>query len=289
MKDNRFKLTAIVAIALLAVGVGLGAASQRFREGTNPGSRAGGDREMASDHQLDIQQLMVNVIDRWQQQDGLSADITWQIDLFGQTISGTGEYTQIGRGRSQRHGLALRGHDSASSIELQQALLASAPVLWTQWRTSIEQSASMIRLNEITSVDSDMPRAGIAHLIWRLQNTYDLNQIRQIRQGDRQFLLVQGTKKKSVHHEMEVMPFLDSEAGGISILIDASTGFPHRMQWENFNGMQRKAIVTVDLLRVVGKVSDNPELLQPKTIVPDAKDQTENYRMAIMPGAGGRY
>ncbi len=289
MKDNRFKLTATVAIALLAVGVGWGAASQRYRGEDHPSSRAGGDSTSKNPRHLDIQRLLANVIDRWQQQDGLTADIEWQIELFGQTIRGTGEYTQTGQGRSQRHGLSLQADASASSIQLQQAVLSSAPVLWTQWRTNIEESASMIRLNEITSVTPHMPRAGIAHLLWRLQRTYDMDRVRHIQQGDKQFLLIQGTKKGDVRQEMNILPFLNSDARGISILMDASTGFPHRLQWENLNGTRRQAIVTVDLLRVVGKVSDNPELLHPKTIVPDAKDQTETYRLAVTAGAGGPY
>ncbi|WP_146118442.1 hypothetical protein [Blastopirellula marina] len=278
-----------MAVALLAVGVGFGAASQRFRAEGNQASRAGGDSESKNPLHLDIPRLLANVIDRWQQQDGLTADIQWQIDLFGQTIRGTGEYTQTGRGRSQRHGLSLQGDATAASIQLQQAVLSSAPVLWTQWRTNIDESASMIRLNEIASAEPNMPRAGIAHLIWRLQQTYDLDQVRHYQQSDKQFLLLQGTKKGGVTHDTPILPFLGTEAGGISILLDASTGFPHRLQWEKLNGKRRDPIVTVDLLHVTGKVSENPELLQPKTIVPDAKDQTETYRLAVTTGAGGRY
>ncbi|RCS41276.1 hypothetical protein DTL42_22175 [Bremerella cremea] len=289
MKDNRFKLTAIAAIALLAVGVGLGAASQRFRGEANPTSRAGGGSESQNPLHLNIPQLLANVIQRWQQQDGLTADVVWQVDLFGQTIHGTGEYTQTGRGRSQRHGLSLRGADSASSIQLQQAVLSTAPVLWTQWKTNIEESASMIRLNEITSVDPNMPRAGIAHLIWRLQNTYDFNTVQHIRQGEKLFLLLQGIKKAGKEQEMNLLPFLKSEADGISILLDASTGFPHRLQWETLHDSRRVPIVKVDLIHIRGQVSANTELLQPKTIVPDAKDQTETYRLAVSSGAGGRY
>lgn len=289
MKDNRFKLTAIVAIALLAVGVGLGAASQRFRGEATSTSRAGGGSESQNPLQLDIPQLLANVIQRWQQQDGLTADVEWQINLFDQTIRGNGEYTQTGRGRSQRHGLSLHGADTASSIHLQQAVLSTAPVLWTQWKTNIEESASMIRLNEVTSVDPSMPRAGIAHLIWRLQNTYDFHTVQHIRQGDKLFLLLQGTKKDDTQQGTNLLPFLKSEADGISILLDASTGFPHRLQWETVRDSKRETIVRVDLLRIRGQVSTNLELLQPKTMVPDAKDQTETYRLAVTPGAGGRY
>ena len=289
MKDNRFKLTAFLTLALLAVGVGLGTASQRMKHRGGESSRAGGPYAEKDVANIDIDRFLASIVQRWQQQDGLTADVVWQIEMFGQTIRGTGEYTQSGQGYRQRHGLVLQGEDPKSPILLQQAVLASSPVLWTQWKTSIDESASTIRLSELTSANPQMPQAGLAHLLWRLQTAYDFDHAERIMVEDREFLVVRGTKKGGLQPDSNVLPFLDANANGISLWFDASTGFPHRMKWESIEKDRRAAVVTVSLQRVRGTVSANTALLQPKKFVPDAKDQTEAYRLAVLPGAGGAY
>lgn len=289
MKDNRFKLTAFLTLALLAVGVGLGAASQRMHHRDDESSEAGGPRRNNQTTNIDIDRFLASIVQRWQQQDGLTADVVWQIEMFGQTIRGTGEYTQTGQGARQRHGLVLQGEDPKSPVFLQQTVLASSPVLWTQWKTSIDESASTIRLSELTAANPQMPPAGLAHLLWRLRNSYDFDYAQRVMQNDREFLLVRGTKKGGQRPEDDVLPFLDANANGLSLWFDASTGFPHRMKWESIEKDRRSPVVTVDLLHVRGSVSANTALLQPKRIVPGAKDQTEAYRLAVLPGAGGAY
>lgn len=289
MKDNRFKLTAFLTLALLAVGVGLGAASQRMHKHEEENARAGGPGFEKEAARIDIDRFLSSIVQRWQQQEGLTADVVWQIEMFGQTIRGTGEYTQSGQGHQQRHGLVLHGDDPKSPILLQQAVLASSPVLWTQWKTSIDESASTIRLSELTSANPQMPRAGLAHLLWRLQTSYHFDHAERVMRNEREFLLVRGTRKGGLNPENNLFPFLDANANGISLWFDASTGFPHRLKWESIEQNRRVDVVTVDLLRVRGMVSSNTALLQPKKIVPDAKDQTESYRLAVLPGAGGAY
>lgn len=289
MKDNRFKLTALIAVALLAVGVGLGYASQRFHGSNASEIGAGGSATSNGPLGLDIDLLLNNVVTRWQQVDGLTADVSWQVHLFNHTLQGTGEYTQSGRGPAQRHGIILQGTDPAAPVFFQQAMLASESVVWTQWKSSVEESASMVRLDDLAHAHPQMPRAGIAHLIWRMQQSYTFTSIEQVVQGQRQLLLVRGTKKGDASNEAALLPFLNEQANGASLLLDAASGFPHRIQWESVEPTQRKPLVTVDLIRVRGGVSHNSDLLSPKTIVPDATDQTEAYQMAVMSGAGGHY
>ena len=288
MKDNRFKLTALIAVALLAVGVGLGYASQQFRDSNASGVGAGGS---AADNRLglDIELLLDNVVTRWQQVDGLTADVSWEVHLFEHTLKGIGEYTQTGRGTSQRHGVILQSTDVHAPMFFQQAVLASESVVWTQWKTSVEESASMVRLNDLAQTHQGMPRAGIAHLVWRMQQSYTFTSIEKVVQGQRQLLLVRGTKKVDPNNQVPLLPFLDKQVEGASLLLDAASGFPHRIQWESIEHDQRKPIVTVDLIRVRSGVSANGQLLSPTTIVPDATDQTEAYRMAVMSGAGGHH
>lgn len=289
MKDNRFKLTGLIAVALLAVGVGLGYASQQFHGSNASGIGAGGSTAADNRLGLDIDLLLDNVITRWKQVDGLTADINWQVQLFDHKLQGIGEYTQSGRGSLQRHGIILKSTDAAAPMFCQQAVLASEAVVWTQWKTSVEESASMVRLDQLANGHQEMPRAGIAHLIWRMQQSYTFNSIEQVIQGDRQLLLVRGTKKVNTENKPELFPFFNEQAGGASLLLDAASGFPHRIQWESIEHKQRKPLVTVDLIHVRGGVSPNVDLLSPKTIVPDATDQTEAYQMAVMSGAGGQY
>lgn len=289
MKDNRFKLTGLIAVALLAVGVGLGYASQRFHASSASGHGAGGKATSENRLGLDIDLLLSNVVTRWQQVDGLTADIQWQVQLLGQNLQGIGEYTQTGRGASQRHGVILKGTDPEAPLFFQQAMLASESVVWSQWKTSVEESATMVRLSNLAQTHQGMPRAGIAHLIWRMQQNYKFTSVEQVVQGERQLLLVRGTKKEDAHHQVHLLPFLSEQANGISLLLDAASGFPHRIQWESIESAQRTPLVTVDLIRVRSGVSPNGDLLSPTTIVPDATDQTEAYRMAVMAGAGGRY
>lgn len=289
MKDNRFKLTGLFAVALLAIGVGLGYASQRFHDSNASGIGAGGQAASENKLGLDINLLLDNVVARWQQVDGLTADVNWQVHLFQHTLEGIGEYTQSGRGPLQRHGVILKCTDPAAPMFFQQAVLASEPVVWSQWKTSVEESASMVRLNDLAQAHHDMPRAGIAHLIWRMQQSYEFTSIEQVVQGKRQLLLVRGTKKVDANHQAALIPFLSEQAGGASLLLDAASGFPHRIQWESIDATQRKPLVTVDLLRVRDGVSNNSQLLSPTTIVPDAVDQTEAYQMAVMTGAGGHH
>lgn len=289
MKDNRFKLTALIAVALLAVGVGLGYASQRLRALDGQRLGAGGSPSASNALGLDVDLLLQNVIQRWQQVDGLTADVKWEVHLFGHNLQGIGQYTQTGQGSRQRHGIVLQGGDESSPVYFQQAILASEPVVWSQWQTSVEQSASMVRLNEIAAYEKSMPRAGIAHIVWRLSQAYSFDGVKHIVQGDRQFLLVQGTKRTDWAEGSELLPFLNQDANGASLLLDAASGFPYRIQWEAVTKDRREPLVTVQLLKVRSGVSKNQQLLAPRTIVPDAKDQTESYRMAVMSGAGGRY
>ena len=288
MKDNRFKLTGLIAVALLAVGVGLGYAAQQFHDSSASKNGAGGSTTSGNPLGLDIDLLLDNVVTRWQEVDGLTADVHWQVHLFDHTLHGVGEYTQSGSGTLQRHGVVLKNSDSVAPIFFQQVVLASEAVVWTQWKTAVEESASMVRLNELAGIHHDMPRAGIAHLIWRMQQRYTFTSIERVVQGDRQLLLVQGTEKKDGDAQPSLLPFLN-EANGVSLLLDASSGFPHRIQWETIQPTQRKPMVTVDLIRVRGGVSPNRDLLSPTTIVPDATDQTEAYQMAVSSGAGGHY
>ncbi|MBA2115843.1 hypothetical protein [Bremerella alba] len=286
MKDNRFKLTALIAVALLAVGVGLGYASQRLRDSSASGVGAGDNATSGNQLGLDIDLLLKNVVDRWQQVDALTADVNWQVHLFGHTLQGIGEYTQSGRGPAQRHGVILKSTSSVAPMFFQQAVLASEAVVWTQWKTNVEESASMVRLDDLAPAHQKMPRAGIAHLIWRMQKSYQFTSIENVVQGQRQLLLVRGSKKGDA---AALFPFLRQQPNGVSLLLDAGSGFPHRIQWESIEPTQRKPLVTVELVRVRGNVSPNSELLSPRTIVPDATDQTEAYRMAVMAGAGGHY
>ncbi len=288
MKDNRFKLTGLIAVALLAVGVGLGYAAQQFHGSNASGNGAGQSGTSANQLGLDIDLLLDNVVTRWQQVDGLTADVKWQVHLFDHILHGTGEYTQSGSGTLQRHGVLLKNTDPVAPMLFQQVVLASEAVVWTQWKTSVEESASMVRLDELAGIHKDMPKAGIAHLIWRLQQSYSFTSIERVVQADRQLLLVQGVQKKTADHQPAILPFLN-EANGISLLLDASSGFPHRIQWEKIQSTQRKPMVTIDLIHVRGGVSPNRDLLSPTTMVPDAQDQTEAYQMAVMSGAGGHY
>ncbi|PQO29210.1 hypothetical protein C5Y96_15805 [Blastopirellula marina] len=289
MKDNRFKLTGLIAVALLAVGVGLGYAAQHFHDSNASGLGAGGSAASENRLGLDIDLLLSNVVARWKQVDGLTADINWQVHLFDHTLQGVGEYTQSGRGSSQRHGIILKGADPAAPMFFQQAVLASESVVWTQWKTSVDESASMVRLNDLAQANQEMPRAGIAHLIWRLQQSYAFTSIEHVVQGERQLLLVRGTKKVDAQNNAELLPFIYEQANGASLLLDAASGFPHRIQWESVGHKQRKPLVTIDLIHVRNGVSPNSDLLSPTTIVPDAIDQTEAYQMAVMSGAGGHY
>lgn len=289
MKDNRFKLTALIAVALLAVGVGLGYASQRLRDSNASGIGAGGTAASGNRLGLDIDLLLKNVVTRWQQVDGLTADVRWQVHLFQHTLQGIGEYTQSGSGPMQRHGVILQSTDPASPMFFQQAVLASEPVVWSQWKTSVEESASMVRLKDLANTHDEMPRAGIAHLIWRMQQSYEFTSVEQVMQGPRQLLLVRGAKRAGAKNRPPIIPFLNEQANGASLLLDAASGFPHRIQWESIKPNQRKPLVTVDLIRVRDGVSPNSQLLSPTTIVPDAIDQTEAYQMAVMAGAGGRH
>ncbi|QDU74704.1 hypothetical protein Pan97_17170 [Bremerella volcania] len=289
MKDNRFKLTGLIAVALLAVGVGLGYAAQRFHDSNASGIGAGGSAPPENRLGLDIDLLLMNVVTRWQQADALTADVNWQVHLFEHTLQGIGEYTQSGRGPLQRHGVILKSTDPAAPMFFQQAVLASEPVVWTQWKTSLDESASMVRLDDLAHAHPQMPRAGIAHLIWRLQQSYAFTSIEPVMQGERQLLLVRGTKRRDAENDEGLLPFLDQQANGASLLLDAASGFPHRIQWESVESNRRTPLVTVDLIRVRAGVSPNSQLLSPTTIVPDATDQTEAYQMAVTSGAGGHY
>jgi len=289
MKDNRFKLTALITVALLAVGVGLGYASQRFHDSNASRIGAGGAPNSGNRLGMDIDLLLGNVIARWQQVDALTADVNWQVHLFEHTLQGIGEYTQTGRGTAQRHGVILQAADPAAPMFFQQAILATESVVWTQWKTSVEESASMVRLDDLAGAHPKMPRAGIAHLIWRMRQSYQFTSIEQVVRGDRQLLLVRGTRKTDANQAQAVLPFFNEKAEGVSLLLDAASGFPHRIQWESIDASRRKPLVTVDLIRVRGGVSSNTELLSPRTIVPDATDQTESYRTAVASGAGGHY
>lgn len=302
MKANRFKLTALFAVALLAAGVGLGAAAQHLQE-EGPGPASDAPTHTGDDLGLDLELLLDNITDRWQQQDQLTAQVRWQVQLFGSTISGAGEYTQAGRGSAQRHGLLLTADDPQFPMTLQQAVLSREPILWTQWRSSLEQSATMIRLADVAaasrkhSAGREMPTAGLAHLIWRLRQAYDFQTARHVVYGQRQLLLVQGVARTDASAEVNVLPFLDRRAEGASILLDATTGFPHRIQWEAIeekpdatpshnsgkrSSGKRSPIVTVDLFQVRLEDSANADLLQPKTVVPDATDETSAYRTAVL-------
>lgn len=298
MKANRFTLTAFLALALLAAGVGLGAAAQWFQENTAHASAAPAVDSLGEIGQvagLDLDLLLNNVVDRWQLQESLTADVRWKVHLFGATISGAGEYTQSGRGAAQRHGLYLSADDPQFPMTLRQAVLSREPVLWTQWRSTLEESATMVRLADIKaaaqrrteSSGREMPTAGIAHLIWRLRQAYDFQTARHIVVGQRQLLLVQGVAKNNSAKEMVVLPFLDRKADGTSLLLDAATGFPYRIQWEaveskDMGSARRCPLVTVDLFHVRLESSANPELLQPNTVVPNATDETEGYRMGVL-------
>ncbi|GAA4424109.1 hypothetical protein GCM10023155_09740 [Bremerella cremea] len=288
MKDNRFKLTAFLAVALLAAGVAVGAASQSLKQSNREVSRAGGALR-SSRLEGDIDLLLQNVVDRWYRTDGITADVNWQVKLFGQSWGGNGQYTQTGVGAMQRHGIILQGTDPVAPIYFQQAILASEPLLWTQWRTKIDESASMVRLNQVVSSEQTMPRAGIAHLMWRMTQCYHFDTVDRVVQGDRQFLLIRGTKQGGETHEACALPFLDRGANGATLLLDAASGFPHRIQWEAVTSKGRETLVNVELVNVRAGVSSNEDLLAPKTIVPDAVDQTESYRMAVLSGAGGHY
>ncbi|MEW4562390.1 hypothetical protein AB1K70_07685 [Bremerella sp. JC770] len=289
MKDNRFKLTGLIAVALLAIGVGLGYASQRFQDSSASRYGAGESTTPAARLGLDVDLLLSNVVTRWQQVDGLTADVNWQVHLFQHTLEGIGEYTQTGRGPLQRHGVILKSTDPAAPMFFQQAVLASQSVVWTQWKSSVEESASTVRIEDLAHAHPEMPRAGIAHLIWRMQRSYEFTSIEQVVQGKRQLLLVRGTKRTDSENSVAMLPFMDEKANGASLLLDAASGFPHRIQWESVESTHRRPLVTVDLIRVREGVSPNRQLLSPTTIVPDATDQTQAYQMAVRSGAGGHH
>ena len=285
MKDNRFKLTAVLALALLAAGVALGAAAGRFRTTSQNG--AGGAIDVGNQLGIDCDLLLTNVIRRWQQTDGLTADIQWQINLVGHPLQGIGQYTQTGRGTLQRHGILLKGGNPAQPMVLQQAVLASQPILWTQWQSSIEQSASMVRLDEVAMARPELPRAGIAHLIWRLQHAYQFDQAQRIVEGNRQFLLIHGRRRGERPEPDSLVWFLGNDADRVSLLLDAASGFPHRIEWQSIEHGELKPLVTIKLVNVQAGVASNEQLLAPKTFVPDAKDQTQAYLQAIDAEAGG--
>lgn len=285
MKDNRFKLTAVLALALLAAGVALGAAAGRF-QATKPAG-AGGANDVGNNLGIDCDLLLTNVIGRWQQTDGLTADIQWQVNLVGHPLKGVGQYTQTGRGTLQRHGILLKGGDPAAPMILQQAVLASQPILWTQWQSTIEQAASMVRLDQITMAHPEMPRAGIAHLIWRLQHAYQFDQAERIVEGKRQFLLLHGSRRGARPEPDSLVWFLGEDADRVSLLLDAASGFPHHIEWQSVESSRPKTLVTIKLVNVRAGVSTNEQLLAPKTFVTDAQDQTQVYLQAISAKAGG--
>jgi len=301
MKDNRFKLTALVALALLAVGVGLGAAGHRFRSTPNTNSAPAIESSQWETYSLDIEGALSSMIHRWSHEDQLSADVRWQVRLFDQTLSGTGRYVQQGRGAHQRHGLEMATTSPQLPFSMRQTLLADDATLLTQWDTSLEQSASMIRLGEVdrrlqlTSSQSpgadQFVYAGLAHFLWRMRLAYQFDRAQKRNTGDRAMIVLHGKRRNDGQKQGDqLLHFLENDANAIAIYVDAKTGFPHRMVWGKRSGKQDNLEVEpqllVDLFNVGYQSSDHSDLLKPTTGGVNSVDATEDYLLAILRDLG---
>ncbi len=291
MKANRRNLSAVFALALLAAGVGLGAAAQQFQAQPAPSSSAA-DQGLKSPYTpQQLERLLENITAKWQTHDGLSANLQWEVRLFGQTLRGAGEYAQVAQGANQRHGLRLYALEPTLPLSVQQAVLGPNRVLWTQWRTTLDEAASTVRLNDVATagqgitsdggLNTQMPLVGIAHLVWRLNHGYQFDTAGYVAYRGQSGLLVRGESRLTTAPPL--LPFLDENVRGVSLVLNTETGFPLRIQWEKIDDNRaRQVVVAVDFQDVRFEADRHSPLLQPKKVVPGAKDETQRYIEAII-------